>query len=324
VASAVQAAALSRESVFSSGLLKNPKTCAPVLCSIARCPDAAIRCWMKAVCGIYPTTAYLHRIGLAPSPSCPFCPGAVPETLGHFACVCPRFHNARTAAHDRSWTKIVDVILRYSPSDWKFCWETPMSLTGLRLAPCACGCTAGSPDRPPAEPNVLNLRPDGVGVNPALRRIAILEHSRPNDATPQQLLAARERKQHKYLPILHSLSHYVRLGWSVAVLPWISGIRGILDTEGIETALAHLDIPPRYWCEVLRRTAIASVESLHFMHRVRYSLGSLSAAAGDVEPPFTPDVSLSGGKRKCPTPGDAVETMSRWKRLATAAGRRGD
>lgn len=130
----------------------------------------------------------------------------------------------------------------------------------------------------------------------------------------RRICEAAERKRVKYQPLVEALrKHYVHQGWAVQVLPWVAGVRGVLDTKGITAALAFLEIPRTRWRNLLRTTAVASVESLVFMHRVRRSEG--------VHIPFVPAGPISpepvpGRARKRKWTGeDSAGTMRRWKRL---------
>ncbi len=67
---------------------------------VSRTDDAVLRVWYKAMTGIYPVQVYLHS-GVAKSLLCPQCYNMAIETLTHFACICPAFREARTAAHDQ-------------------------------------------------------------------------------------------------------------------------------------------------------------------------------------------------------------------------------
>ena len=55
------------------------------------------------------------------------------EAIYHFVKVCPKFHHARTAAHNRVLQALFKLPQRYALADWKRVEETPMYLTGLRL-----------------------------------------------------------------------------------------------------------------------------------------------------------------------------------------------
>ncbi len=62
--------------------------------TIQRCTPAEYRVWLRCMAGIYPVQTYLARIGVVKSPICPHCAKGAPETLTHFACVCPKFRKA--------------------------------------------------------------------------------------------------------------------------------------------------------------------------------------------------------------------------------------
>ena len=61
-----------------------------------------------------PVQVYLKRIGKAQSPICLHCWEGAPESLTHFACVCPKFREARTSAHNQ----VRDVITSLNGHSW--------------------------------------------------------------------------------------------------------------------------------------------------------------------------------------------------------------
>jgi hypothetical protein len=67
----------------------------------------------------YPVQAYLHRIKQTTSAECPFCP-ETRETLAHFACVCPRFREGRTAAHNQVRKLISSLLVKNLHHLWVF------------------------------------------------------------------------------------------------------------------------------------------------------------------------------------------------------------
>ena len=87
----------------------------------------------------YPVQAYLHRIKQTTSAECPFCP-ETRETLAHFACVCPRFREGRTAAHNQVRKLISSLLVKYLHHRWELHEETPMANTGLRLNRVSVSC----------------------------------------------------------------------------------------------------------------------------------------------------------------------------------------
>ena len=71
---------------------------------IASCRDSLVAYWMKAVTQTLPVATYLHTIN--PTKHSPFCTqcdqgGSQKESLSHFLSTCPKFHHARTAAHNQ-------------------------------------------------------------------------------------------------------------------------------------------------------------------------------------------------------------------------------
>ena len=92
-----------------------------------------IRCWMQAMTGTYPVTSYLHRIGKANSKQCPYCSSGQDETLSHFLSVCPRFHDARTAAHNQIRGQLSASLRKSLPNGWMQLEETRMAATSLLL-----------------------------------------------------------------------------------------------------------------------------------------------------------------------------------------------
>ena len=115
----------------------------------------------------------------------------------------------------------------------------------------------------------------------------------------------------KYQPVVDALhAQYGSRGWSIEVLPWVVGARGTLDTHGIQYALNFIGVPDEKRLGLLRKSAVASVEGLQYMHRVRHSASSLLPAGPDPPAP----ASLRKRKRS-ETEGNVMETMRRWKRL---------
>ena len=98
------------------------------------------------------------------------------------------------------------------------------------------------------------------------------------------------------------------------VLPWVVGVRGVLDTEGIQRAMEFLEIPESKRGTLLRKTASASVEALVYMHKVRTS-GATRASrhAADVQ-----SGGSEGGRRlKRRREDNASNCWDRWKLLST-------
>jgi len=286
----------------------------------------------------------------------------VPETLSHFTSVCGAFHHARTAAHNQVWQVVTQELRRAMPPGWQVFVETAMRDTGL-LRTDVLGATRAVLDAQLTHEiaQLGNLRPDAVAVNRQLRKIAILDLTRPfdgddrapvdsrsasrplpddearrdgpevavevagsNSDTRDQVFAlggtaahqgrrsiqvAAARKMEAYGPLMAALRNlYGGQDWTVEVLPWVVGVRGILDATGIQRAFAFLDIPVQRRQGLLRTTAVASVQSFAFLHRVRQSANPRRILMDGLEQ-VVPRKRKRGEEAAC--------TWQRWQRLRT-------
>ena len=259
-----------RSTVFVSDLFdrKEGNTVSKI---IRRCTPSEYRVWLKCMTGTYPVQEYLKRIGKAQSPICLHCGEGAPESLTHFACVCPKFREARTAAHNQVRDVVTSFLNSTLGSEWTMFEETRMSRTGLVLS---------STSHATAE-HWGRRQPDWVLVSPHHKRIAIVDLCRPSDVHPDQLLAAAMRKQQTYLPLQEALCFYSDQGWTVHVFPWAVGIRGMIDPSHIHALLKFLELPNRHWKMAVERTVLASVKAFFFLHKVRF---------GGLPEPVRPDL----------------------------------
>ena len=135
------------------------------------------------------------------------------------------------------------------------------------------------------------------------------------DVGRRRIKEAFERKLHKYQPLATEIArHLGDLEWQVDVLPWVVGVRGVVDAAGLQRAMAFLGVPADKRCGLTRISDVASVESLVYMHRVRTTGASRTRidTAHDLNaPPPT-----SGARKRRREGGDAANNMARWKRLA--------
>ena len=99
---------------------------------------------------------------------------------------------------------------------------------------------------------------------------------------------------------------------NLAVHPWVVGVRGVTDTAGIREAMEFLGIPSSQWSTILRKSAVASVEALEYLHKLRNSPQQFL-------PPEQERASVASGKRKR---AGTTSTLERWRRLATDPVRR--
>ena len=121
-----------RGTIFARDLVRSEEG-STVARVIARQNSSEIKCWMQAMTGTYPVATYLYRIGRAASRQCLFCGSGQDETLSHFLGVCPRFHDARTAAHNQIRLQLFMSLRKSLPRSWRLYEESPMLATGLRL-----------------------------------------------------------------------------------------------------------------------------------------------------------------------------------------------
>jgi ribonuclease HI len=248
---------------------------------IRRCQPAVYRVWLKGMTGTYPTYTYLKRVGLAKSPDCPYCAAGVPETLTHFACVCPQFREARTSAHNQVRQVVSSFFSRCVGPKWTVYEETRMGNMGLNLSkvPAAVVATAGKQvvADSAGECDLQRWQPDWVAISYDHKRIAIIDLCRPSDVHEDQLEAAATLKQDGYTPLIRALDFYTARGWVVHVFPWVVGIRGLLHSSHICALLQFLEVPNKHWLSAMEGTVLASVNAFHFLHRVRF--GGLPAGA---------------------------------------------
>jgi ribonuclease HI len=302
---------------------------------ISKSCDSEVRCWMQAMTGTYPVASYLHKIGKAVSKICPHCSSGANETLSHFLSVCPRFHDARTAAHNQISACLSSSLKSHLPHKWKLYKEAAMLRTGLRMRPVS-SARVRETGRHVSEANLKAGRmslsrwqPDFVAVSFKAKKIAILELCRPSDTSPGQLQAAYDRKMNTYGPLVEALGHYSDSGWSVKILPWVVGARGLVQEQAMHHALEYLEVPKTSWRPIIEDTVLASVSALAFMHRIRFSPPALVQPSEAISPRLpinsVDDFPRCGAKRKNDCMHYCLDTtMARWRRMvATPREQRG-
>jgi hypothetical protein len=272
-----------RSTVFVTDLFDN-KDGKTVSKLIRRCTPSEYRVWLKCMTGTYPVQVYFKRIGKAQSPICPHCGEGAPESLMHFACICPKFREARTSAHNQVRDVITSFLHSALGAEWTMYEETRMSRTGLILS-----------STPQATAEQWGRRqPDWVLVSQHHKRIAIVDLCRPSDVHPDQLLAAAMRKD---LPLQEALSFYSDQGWTIHVFPWVVGIRGMIDPSHVHALLKFLELPNRHWHLAVDRMVLASVRALSFLHKVRFG-GLPETVLPDLDPDHSEEGSDDVGRGK--------------------------
>ena len=126
----------------------------------------------------------------------------------------------------------------------------------------------------------------------------------------RSIRVAGERKFETYGELAQALRQlYTRAEWRVEILPWVVGVRGILDTVGIGRALEFLDVPVQKRQGLMKITALESVHALEFLHKVRQSAHPRSIPVGPGVP-----FGVDRGKKRT-RGGTADGTWTRWQRL---------
>ena len=92
--------------------------------------------------------------------------------------------------------------------------------------------------------DIGSLQPDLIALSWPLRRIAIVDISRPSDSNVEQLQSAHDSKKSRYQPLLQALQEFTDNGWQVAVPPWVVGVRGLVIENHLKVVFGFLEIPP--------------------------------------------------------------------------------
>jgi hypothetical protein len=115
--------------------------------------------------------------------------------------------------------------------------------------------------------NVGSLQPDMILISQKQKRIGLLELCCPMDKSPTQLQVAVDRKLQTYAPLKVALQRYPASGWTVEILPWVVGVRGLLKVSVF--APIFLSIPTPRRITLLEETALESAKAFYFLHQTR-------------------------------------------------------
>ena len=74
------------------------------------------------------------------------------------------------------------------------------------------------------------------------------------------------------------MQYYIQAGWTIEILPWVVGIRGLANTKHLHAALAFQDIPRQKWKDMIADFVLASARALVYMHKIRYAGAGRRAA----------------------------------------------
>jgi len=165
-------------------------------------------------------------------------------------------------------------------------------------------------------------RPDFLAVSYSRSKIAIVDVCRPSDVRLERLDAAYQGKLAVYGPLLIALGFYIESGWTLQILPWVVGARGLIKKRNMCNALEFLEVPHKKQQSIIEGTVQASIAALAFMHRMRFTTRTTGPGQIPSSSKADPAVfDLAGkGKRKAQTgEGDLGAIMMRWKRMAVAS-----
>ena len=72
-----------------------------------------------------------------------------------------------------------------------------------------------------------------------------------------------------YAPLLEELQMYLDEGWRVEIFSWVVSVRGLLDSDTIESCLEFLEILWHRWRWITEDTASESVKAFYSLHCIR-------------------------------------------------------
>ena len=98
-----------------------------------------------------------------------------------------------------------------------------------------------------------------------------MQLGRPSDIRAENLAEAYYRKLQAYHHFLVALKNYIASGWTIRIIQWVVGARGLSHEQSLHDALEFLDIPREQRSPIVWNTVHASVEALAFMCRLRFS-----------------------------------------------------
>ena len=198
--------------------------------------------------------------------------GSQKESLSHFLSTCPKFHHARTAAHNQVCKVLAASLQKHLTARWSLHRETPLS-QGLVL------------ELVPSAIREAGLRFRYHSTTNESWKIATWFYGHGNIVLQlkccclargmQTVLCTRWKPmwglQQPYEPIRIALQKCTASGWRVWVLPWVVGTRGLVHEQSLHGTLKFLDIPHKQWSSILQDSVRASFEALAFMCRLCFS-----------------------------------------------------
>jgi hypothetical protein len=223
--------------------------------------DSGAKQVMQALCGTFPTRHKLWLQGRFHTPFCPFCPSVV-ENMTHWQCLCPQFHDSRTAAHNNIWNVLGAQLQKHSPHHIQL--EQAMLDTSLQV-----------------DGRYRNWRPDGIAQT--TNAVFLLEFTRCSDNRNSPLPLAIERKEIKYLPLLENIRSRNKF-LNVTLITFAVGYLGSLDQLQFQANLTALGIPPKHHDSIRLATISATLSAFAKMAAERSTAHHTTAPKQPVRP----------------------------------------
>jgi ribonuclease HI len=192
--------------------------------ALQQLPRKEARRAVQITTGTFPSQARLFKWGKVQSPACPFCE-ADAETTEHFSQMCPRFKDARTAAHDKVWSAAWAEIVSRKPQGWEAIHDTALRNTPLRHGD-----------------EWADWKPDGIMLNATDKSVIILEFTRCGGHTKAAVTRAQDRKLEKYTRMAQHLqtANQELYPGGVTILALACTFSGVLDETHWRTSLAQV------------------------------------------------------------------------------------
>jgi ribonuclease HI len=188
--------------------------------------DTNIKRVLQVLGDFFPTQQYLHRIGAATNPNCPYCDEHVDESIQHWQATCTTFHDARTKVHNNIWRHTWQAIIDgLDKNDW-----TPMFET-----------TISDADIPFTEPNHATRKPDGILLNRKENQWILLDFTRGSGNSVEELQRSIDFKRSKYNDLVSDILHTNGQN-SVEFYPLVTSYSGAIHEEAWKQALVQTKI----------------------------------------------------------------------------------
>jgi len=188
--------------------------------------DTNVKRVLQVVGNFFPTQQYLHRIGAATSPNCPYCQQSTQETIQHWQATCDTFHDARTKVHNDIWKNAWKTIVEnIDAKEWKPLFETSISDANIPFTDISSG----------------TRQPDGILQNRYMKQWILLDFTRGSGHDVKEL---QKSSTHKYGKYNNLVSDIVSTNGqdSAYFFPLVTSYSGAILVESWERAFVETKI----------------------------------------------------------------------------------